>query len=600
MQTDSIQNIIAPKVLEIETTYLKIENKFIRTLFVSSEGYPRFVSPGWLDPIVNFNHSLDVSFFIYPVEGKGVLDDMRRQIAMMEAEIATDLQRGKVINASTQAKLQDALALREQLTVGAERFFQFGFYISIYADSVDELNQVTSQVESTLGSVLITAKNPAFQTEDAFYNTLPLGVDKLSINRNMDTTSLATTFPFYSAELSSDKGILYGINEDNDSLVIFDRFSLENYNSCLFATSGAGKSFSVKLEALRSMMLGAEVFVIDPENEYKALTEAVGGEYIEFSYDSLAKINPFDLSGVNDDGSASGETPENQLGFKIGSLHALCTVIMGKLNPTEEATLDRALVATYKAKGISLDPATQTKEPPLMEDLYKTLLGMEDAVSKSLADRLEKFIKGSFKGIFDQPTNINLDNKFIVFSVQKLDVSSPLRPIAMFMIIDFIWTRVQRDLKKRLLIVDEAWHMMKYPDTANFLHSITKRARKYYLGVTTITQDVEDFLGQDIGKAIVTNSALKLLMKQSPTAIDRVAEVFKLSDGEKQLLLSADVGEGIFFAGPNHVAIRVVASDEEYKLASTKPQEKVQSLENNAPQPQVPQPTPGVIVEELK
>lgn len=568
-QQTSIQNIIAPKVLEIETTYLRIENKFVRTLFISSEGYPRFVSPGWLDPIVNFNHSLDVSFFIYPVEGKGVLDDMRRQIAMMEAEIATDLQRGKVINASTQAKLQDALALREQLTVGAERFFQFGFYISIYADSVDELNQVTSQVESTLGSVLITAKNPAFQTEDAFYNTLPLGVDKLSINRNMDTTSLATTFPFYSAELSSDKGILYGINEDNDSLVIFDRFSLENYNSSVFATSGAGKSFAVKLEALRTMMLGAEVFIIDPENEYKALCEAVGGEYIEFSYDSMAKINPFDLSGVNDG--------ENQLGLKIGSLHALCTVIMGKLNPTEEATLDRALVATYKAKGISLDPATQTKEPPLMEDLYKTLLGMEDPVSKSLADRLEKFIKGSFKGIFDQHTNINLNNKFIVFSVQKLDVSSPLRPIAMFMIIDFIWTRVQRDLKKRLLIVDEAWHMMKYPDTANFLHSITKRARKYYLGVTTITQDVEDFLGQDIGKAIVTNSALKLLMKQSPTAIDRVAEVFKLSDGEKQLLLSADVGEGIFFAGPNHVAIRVVASDEEYKLASTKPAEKVKT-----------------------
>ena len=559
---NSIQNILAPQDMEIDFNFLKIDNTYIRTVFVA--GYPRFVSPGWLDPIINFDHSLDLSFFVYPVEGKSVLDDLRRKIAEMEAEIATDLQRGKVVNPGTQAKLEDARGLQEQLVKGAERFFQFSFYITIHADNLEQLNTITQQVLSTLGSLLIVAKPASLQIEDGFYSTMPLGVDKLNIWRNMDTTSLATTFPFVSAELSSDRGVLYGINEDNDSLVIFDRFKLENYNSLIFATSGAGKSYTVKLEAVRSLMLGAEVFIIDPEAEYEALCRAVGGEFISFSFNSSAKINPFDLSGIIDE-------EENQLGLKILSLHSMFGVIMGKLTPTEEALLDRAFIATYKSKGITQDPHTQTKQPPLMEDLYKVLQGMEDPIARALADRIEKFIKGSFAGIFDQHTNINLKNPFTVFSVR--DLEETLRPIAMFVILDFIWTRVKRDLKKRLLIVDEAWHMMRYPDTAQFLYSVAKRARKYYLGLTTITQDVEDFLSQDIGKAIVTNSSLRILLKQSPAAIERVAEVFKLSEGEKQLLLAADVGEGIFFAGPNHVALRVVASEQEHALISTKPED---------------------------
>ncbi|MBI2590361.1 MAG: ATP-binding protein [Candidatus Blackburnbacteria bacterium] len=565
----SIQDIIAPQKIEVDFNYIKIDGRYFRTLFVS--GYPRFVYPGWLDQVINFDHSLDISFFTYPVAGKTVLDDLRRKITEMEAELATDLQRGKVLNPSTQAKLEDARDLQDQLVKGAERFFQFSFYITIPASNLEELNNITAQVESTLGSLLVVAKKTTLRMEDGFLTSLPLGEDRLSITRNMDTTSLSTTFPFSSAELSSDSGVLYGINEDNDSLVVFDRFSLENYNSAVFATSGSGKSYSVKLEALRSLMLGAEVFIIDPEQEYKKLAEAVGGEFISFSFNSTAKINPFDLSNIVDQ-------DENQLGLKILSLHSLFGVIMGALNPSEQAVLDRALIATYKAKGITPDPATQTKTPPLMEDLYKTLIGMEDAVSRSLADRIEKFVKGSFAGIFDQHTNISLKNPFTVFSVRDLEES--LRPIAMFVVLDFIWTRVKENLKKRILIVDEAWHMMRYPDTAQFLFSIAKRSRKYYLGLTTITQDVEDFLSLDIGKAIVTNSALKLLMKQSPTAIDKVGEVFKLSQGEKQLLLSADVGEGIFFAGPNHVAIRVVASDEEHKLVTTNPAE---TLKNPTP-----------------
>ena len=557
-----ILDIVAPEKIEIDFDYIKIDDVYFRTLFVA--GYPRFVSPGWLEPVINFDSSLDISFYIYPVEGKSVLDDLRRKIAEMEAEIATDLERGKIVDPSTQAKLEDARSLQEQLVKGSERFFEFSFYITIPANSLEELNQLSRQVVSTLGSLLIVGKHATLDQEAGFLSSAPFGMDRLAITRNMDTTSLATTFPLTSAELSSDRGVLYGTNSENESFIIFDRFSLENGNMSIFASSGAGKSYFVKLEALRSLMLGTEIVVIDPESEYQALAAAVGGEFISFSFNSPSKINPFDLSQVYEEG-------ENQLGLKILSLHSLFKVIMGVITPSQEALLDRAIVATYRAKGITQDPQTQKKEPPLMEDLYKILIGMETAEAMDLAARIEKFVKGSFVGIFDKQTNIDIKNPFTVFSVK--DLQDTLRPIAMFIILDFIWTRVKKDLKKRLLIVDEAWHMMRYPDSAQFLWSVVKRARKYYLGLTTITQDVEDFLAQDIGKAIVTNSALQLLLKQSPAAIDKISEVFYLSQGERQLLLAANIGEGIFFAGPHHAPIRVVASEEEHALITTKPQE---------------------------
>jgi len=558
----SVQDIIAPPAIEVDFDYLKIGNKYFRTLFIA--GYPRFVSANWLAPLINFDHSLEIAMYIYPIEGKGVLDNLRRKIAEMEAEIQTDVERGRLINPSTQAKLEDACSLQEQLVKGAERFFQFGLYITIPADSLEELNKVTKEVTSTLGSLLIIAKHATLQMEDGFKTTVPTCIDKLMITRNMDTTSLATTFPFTSSELTANEGILYGINEHNDSLIIFDRFSLENANSCLFAKSGSGKSYLVKLETLRSLMFGTEIIVIDPEAEYKALAEAVGGEYITFGFQSQSKINPFDLSAVYQEG-------ENELGLKILSLHSLFKVIMGQLSSSEEAILDRALVLTYKMKGITNDPATQKNEPPLMEDLYKTLIGMEEAQAKGLAERIEKFVRGSFVGIFDQHSNVDIRNPFTVFSTKELEES--LRPIAMFIILDYIWTKIKKEMKQRILVVDEAWYLMKYPDSANFLYSIAKRARKYYLGLTTITQDVEDFLTGDYGKAILTNSSIQVLMKQSPAAIDKVAQVFYLSEGEKQLLLSANIGEGIFFAGPNHVAIRVVASPEEHELITTRPEE---------------------------
>jgi type IV secretory pathway VirB4 component len=558
----SVQDIIAPGAIEVDFDHLKIGNKYFRTLFIA--GYPRFVSANWLAPLINFDHSLDIAMYIYPMEGKGVLDELRRKIAEMEAELQITAEKGRLPDPATVAKLEDARQLQEQLVKGAERFFQFGLYITIPADSLEELNQISKQVIATLGSLMIVSKHATLQMEEGFKTTIPTCIDKLMITRNMDTTSLATTFPFTTSELTANEGIMYGINEHNGSLVVFDRFTLENANSVVFGKSGCGKSYLIKLEALRSLMFGTEIIVIDPEAEYKTLAQAVGGEYITFGFGSKAKINPFDLSAIYEEG-------ENELGLKILSLHSLFKVIMGELTPTEEAILDRALVQTYKMKGITPDPATQKNEPPLMEDLYKVLIGMEQPEATSLASRLEKFVKGSFVGIFDQPSNIDINNPFTVFSIRELEEA--LRPIAMFIILDYIWTKIKREMKKRILIVDEAWYLMKYPDSASFLYSIAKRARKYYLGLTTITQDVEDFLASDYGKAIVTNSSLQILMKQSPAAIDKVGQVFYLSEGEKHLLLSADVGEGLFFAGANHVAIRVVASPEEHRLITTKPEE---------------------------
>jgi type IV secretory pathway VirB4 component len=570
-------DIIAPGKIDIDYSYIQIDNVYYRTLYTNIRR--RFVSPGWLDPIINFNNSLYISFFVYPVEGKSVLDELRHKIAEMEAEISTDLQRGKIINPSTQAKLEDARLMQEQLVKGIERFFEFSFYITIPAKSLNELEHITRQVKSTLASLLVDGKTAMLDMERGFLSTTPYGTNQLYVTRNMDTTSLATTFPFTSAELSGERGVLYGINSQNESFIIFDRFSLENANMVIFATSGAGKSYFTKLEAVRSLMLGTEIIIIDPESEYSALAEAVGGEFISFSFSSKSKINPFDFGHIYEE--------KNMLGLKILSLHSLFKIIMGKLNARQEALLDRAIVETYRAKGITQDPTTQSKEPPLMEDLYKILIGMETPEAMDLAARIEKFVRGSFVGIFDQQTNIDIKNPFTVFSVK--DLQEALRPIAMFIILDYIWTRVQRDLKRRLLIVDEAWHMMKYPDSAQFLWGVVKRARKYYLGLTTITQDVEDLLAQDIGKAIVTNSAMRVLLKQSPAAIDKIGEVFYLSQGERQLLLAANIGEGIFFAGPHHAPIRVVSSREEHKLITTKPQELAafQQPAQSAPPPEV-------------
>ncbi len=558
----STKDIIAPSALEVDFDWIRIDNKYHRTMFVA--GYPRFVGMNWLSPLINFDASLSISMTIYPTDGKEILDDLRRKIAEMEAEISTDIQRGRVVNPATQAKLEDALTLQADLVKGEERFFQFGLYVTASSYSKEDLDRITKNLEAALGALMIITKRSILQMEEGFISTLPLCADRLKITRNMDTTSLATTFPFVSSDLSDDKGIMYGLNEHNGSLVIFDRFSMPNYNSVVFASAGAGKSYLIKLEAIRSLMMGTEIIVIDPENEYRNLAEAVGGQYIAFGYGEESKINPFDLSLVEEEG-------ENALNSKMLNLHKLFKVMVGDMDPMEESILDRAIMDAYKMKGITPDPETQSREAPLIEDLYKSLIGMEEERAQMLAARFEKYIKGSFAGIFNQKTTVNLTNKFVVFGIRNLEET--LRPVAMHIILDYIWTVVKKNLKKRILVVDEAWYMMQYPDSASFLRGIVKRGRKYYLGVTTITQDVDDFLETPFGKEIVTNSSIQILLKQHSAAIDQIGEVFYLSEGEKQLLLSADKGEGIFFAGQNHVAIRVIASDEEHKLITSNPEE---------------------------
>ncbi len=567
----SVIDIIAPSSVEVDFRYIRVGETFYTTLFIA--GYPRYVSPGWLTPIVDYDHTLDISMFCYPTSSTDILSDLKRKIGEMQATLSSDAEQGKVADPSVEAALEDALGLQEELAKGVERFFQFGFYITVSAESLNELNQTVKELKTTLSSLLLTGKTSTLQMEEGFKSTLPIGQDKLYITRNMDTTSLASTFPFTSAVLTQNKGVMYGVNQQNGSLIIFDRFSLENANEIVLGKSGAGKSYAIKLEIARQFMLGTEVIVIDPEGEYEVLTPVLGGEVVDFSSNSEIKINPFDLADVYEEG-------ENQLGLKILSLHGLLKIITGELDAEHDAIMDRALIEAYRQKGITTDPATQKKEPPLMEDLYKTLLGMENQPAKDLAYRLEKFIKGSAQGIFNQQSNFEINNPLTVFSIRNLE--EELRPVAMHIILDFVWTRVKKSLKKRILILDEAWYMMKYQDSASFVYSIAKRARKYYLGMTTATQDVEDFLKNEYGKAVLTNSSIQILLKQGTAEVDMISETFYLSEGEKALLLSSDVGEGLFFAGQNHVVMKVFAAPFEHELITSNPEEVSKRQEADA------------------
>lgn len=586
---NSVTDIIAPSSIEVDFGHIRVGEKYYKTFFVV--GYPRFVSPNWLEPLIDFDHSMNISMFCYPTTSSDVLDDLKRKIAEMEATLQVQEEEGKVLDPNVSASLEDALSVQEELAKGIERFFQFSLYITLISEDLGELSEASRRLKTLLSSILLTAKPATLQMEDGFKSTIPIGQDQLFLTRNMDTTSLSSTFPFTSATLTQDKGIMYGINQLNGSLIIFDRFSLENGNEVVFGKSGSGKSYLIKLEVMRQFMFGTEVIVIDPEGEYGPLTHAMSGEYVEFTPASPIKINPFDLSGRYKEG-------ENELGLKILSLHALLRIVMGELDAGHDAILDRALVETYRQKGITPDPSTQNKEPPLMEDLYKVLLGMEDEVARDLALRLEKFIKGSMSGIFNQQSNFDIKNPLTVFAIRGLE--DQLRPVAMHIILDFVWTKVRKELKKRLLILDEAWYLMKYQDSASFVHGIAKRARKYYLALTTATQDVQDFLSTDYGKAVLSNSSIQMLLKQSPTEIDLVADIFYLTDQEKQLLLSANVGEGLFFAGQSHVAMKVLAASFEHELITSNPEELLRKQENfvqpasQAPQQslQTPQPNP--------
>jgi len=559
-----VKDIIAPSSIELTSSYLKLGNRFVKPFFIFS--YPRYLSTGWFSPVINLDTPMDISIFIHPIETGMILKQLRKRITELEAELAEREEKGLIREPALETAYRDLEVLRDKLQTAQERMFKLGVYLAIYGNSEKELAEIETVLRSILESRLIYIKPALYQQREGFNSCAPYGLDLLSVHTSMNTGPISSLFPFVSFDLSSNDGILYGINRHNNSLILFDRFSLENANSVIFAKSGAGKSYAVKLEILRSLMVGVDVIVIDPENEYQYLAEAVGGSFFNISLGSPNHINPFDLPQPRED-----EKPEDVLRSNIINLVGLMRIMLGGLTPEEDAIIDRALTETYAAKDITpeTDPSTWKERIPLMEDLEQVLESMEG--TESLVRRLRKFTKGTYANFFNQPTNISMQENLVVFGIR--DMEEGLRPMAMFIIMRYIWNTIKSKLKKRILVVDEAWWLMQSEDGASFLYGIAKRARKYWLGVTTITQDVGDFMKSTYGQPIITNSSIQLLLKQSPATIDVVQKTFNLTEEEKNLLLGAEVGEGIFFAGQKHVAIKIVASYTEDQIITSTPEE---------------------------
>jgi conjugal transfer ATP-binding protein TraC len=559
----NVKDLISPSSIQVQPTFIRLAGQFVRTIFVIT--YPRYISVGWFAPIINLNYTIDISMFFYPVAPDIILKQLKNKVGILEQQIVSDAEKGAPRDPLRETALRDIEKLRDDLTQGIEHFFQFSLYVTVYAESEEKLEQNTSDVEALFSSKLVFAKRVLYQSEQGFNSTVPILSDELHVASNMNSSPIASSFPFISADLTSDNGILYGINRHNNSLILFDRFSLQNANSVVFATSGAGKSYAIKLEVLRSLMLETNVIIIDPEREYKHLSDAVGGTYVNISLASESKINPFDLPQAVGDETRT----EDIIRSSIIILKGLIKLMVGDLTHQEDAMIDRALLETYAVKDITSSSDLSKVVPPIMKDLQDVLEGMEGG--DSLARRLDKFTEGTFSGLFNAPTNVRMDNQLVVFSVR--DLEDELRPLAVYNIVNYIWNVVRANLRKRILVVDEAWWLMQNEDSAKFIFALVKRARKYYLGVTTITQDVNDFLTSDYGQAIVNNSSLQLLLKQSPASIDLVQKTFLLTEGEKYLLLEGGVGEGIFFAGQKHAAIKIVASYTEDQLITSDPRQ---------------------------
>ncbi len=561
----SIRDLIAPSSFEVGYDHLKIDGMYAQTFFVYT--YPRYIDTNWLSPIVNYDVTMDISQFVYPISSEAIMKTLKTKVAQLQSSIRMAAEKGNVRDPAMETALEDAETLRTELQRGQEKFFQFGLYFTIYSEDEDELKRASKELQSLLAGKLVMTKRSDLQMERGFNSTIPICTDVLDTDRNMHTSPLSTTFPFISAELTSNDGILYGLNRHNEGLIIFDRFSLENANSVVFAKSGAGKSYAVKLEILRSLMFGTDVIVIDPENEYKLLCDTVGGTYLNVSLNSDRRINPFDLPTP-----LEGEEvkPGDLLRSSVINLTGLMRLMLGEISPQEEGILDKALIDTYSTKGITMEVVDPTEfQVPTMKDFHNVLSSMEGATD--MAQRISKYVTGTYAGVFNQETNVTLDTGLMVFSVR--DLEDELRPIAMYIILNYIWNRVRSSLKKRILVIDEAWSLMQHEDSAKFLFGLVKRARKYYLGIATITQDVEDFVRSPYGKPIITNSSMQLLLKQAPSAMEALQKIFNLTDGEKYLLLNSGVGQGLFFAGLKHVAIQIIASYSEDKIVTTNPEE---------------------------
>lgn len=561
--TIRIRDLIAPAAMKVESKFLELNGQFVTTLFVIT--YPRYIAVGWFAPIINLNVPLDIAMYFYPVKANIVLKQLQKRVGNLEAALSEAREKGAPRDPIKETALRDIEKLRDDLTQGTEHFFQYALYLTLYADTEKNLDRLVDRLNAMLGGRLVYSKRVLYQAEQGFNSTLPLGNDEIEIYANMNSSPSAASFPFISADLTSDSGILYGINRHNNSLVLFDRFSLQNANSVVFATSGAGKSYAVKLEILRSLMVGADVIVIDPENEYKFLSDSVGGTFINVSLASESKINPFDLPRP----VGGADKPADIIRAAVIGIKGLLRIMLGDLTPSEDSLVDRALIETYASKDITPEADLTTVEPPILADFQRILEGMEG--SENVIERLKKYTEGTFAGLLNTPTTVDINNQLVVFSVR--DLEDELRPIGIYIIVNYIWNIVRSELKRRLLIVDEAWWLMQNDNSAKFIYAIAKRCRKYYLGLTTITQDVNDFLNNDYGKAIVTNSSMQLLLKQSPAAIDNIQKTFLLTDSEKYLLIESAVGEGIFFAGPKHAAIKIVASYTEDKIITSDPKQ---------------------------
>lgn len=559
----SVLDLIAPAALNVEARYIDLGGKLVSTMFVIS--YPRYISVGWFAPIILLNAALDISMFFYPVRSEIILKQLKNKVGELEAQLMSDSDKGAPRDPIRETALRDIEKLRDDLTQGIEKFFQFSLYVSVYAENEKELNDRMDQLDSLFGARLVVAKRVYYQGEQGFNSTMPIGLDELSISFNMNSSPCASSFPFISADLTSDDGIMYGVNRHNGSLVIFDRFSLQNANAVVFATSGAGKSYLVKLEVLRSLMMGIDVIIIDPENEYKYLSDAVGGSFINISLNSPVKINPFDLPKP----VGGADRPAEIIRSAVITIKGMMRIMLGTVSPAEDSILDRALIETYAKKDITPDADLHHIEPPMMIDFIGILEGFEG--TGEMVTKLKKYTEGTFSGLFSSPTNINTSNQLMIFSVR--DLEDELKPLAIYIIVNYIWNTIRSEMKKRILAIDEAWWLMQNEDSAKFIYALVKRCRKYYMGVTTITQDVNDFLLSPYGAAIVNNSAMQLLLKQAAPSIDNIQKIFRLTEGEKYLLLEGAVGQGIFFAGPKHVAIQVVASPIEDKIITSDPRQ---------------------------
>ncbi|MEI7621550.1 MAG: ATP-binding protein [Candidatus Moraniibacteriota bacterium] len=559
----TIKDLIAPAAMKIGSNHLQVGVTFARTLFIVA--YPRYLHTNWFSPIINIDFAMDVAMFIHPINTGEMLKTLRKTSTQVQSQIHIEEESGKIRDPILETALQDAEELRDRLQQGTEKFFRFGIYLTVYGKTLEEIEKSCSEIESILEAQLVYVKPAILKVEQGFSSTLPLANDELDVANNLNTSPLSTTFPFVSAELSSNEGILYGINRHNNSLILFDRFKMENANMVVFSKSGGGKSYAVKLEIFRSLMIGINVIVIDPENEYKYLCDTVGGTFIKLSLNSQYHLNPFDLPQVGED-----EDTEDVLRSNISSLIGLLHLMLGTVTPEEDSILDLAIRETYAMRDITAQSnfkAFNANSFPTMSDLYEVIRNSEGG--DSLAKRLEKYTEGIFSGVLNHPTNVRIDNQLVVFNIR--DLEEQLRPIAMYTILQFIWNEMRSTLKKRIIVVDEAWVMMQNDDAASFLFGIAKRCRKYYTGLTTITQDIADFMSSRYGKPIVTNSSLQLLLRQSPAAIDTISETFYLTEQEKFLLLESNVGEGILFAGAKHVAIKVIASYTEDQIITSDP-----------------------------